>query len=75
MSRQIRNQQLKIPITNSQLEIPMSLPKPKLFRCPHSRLWKCVIDNVQGTGTTRRYAYSQWKILYGIIHPKRGAIK
>jgi hypothetical protein len=37
--------------------------KPKMFRCLTTGLWKCVLEGVQGTGTTKHWAYSQWKAL------------
>ena len=43
--------------------------KPRMWQEPTSKLWKCQIDTVAGTGTTQRAAWSQLWAMLKITHP------
>lgn len=34
--------------------------KPKLYRCTRRNVWLCILDHVQGEGTTKRHAFLSW---------------
>jgi hypothetical protein len=43
--------------------------KPRMWQCPQTKLWKCQIEDVAGTGTTKRAAWTQMWALLKITHP------